>query len=181
MNAHWISPYRTDKNIGKAINDAITTLAAEPDDWIIHVDQDVLFLQPDTKGKILSILETTNYDILGCMTNRLGLSDQVIKTRSGEDSISKHVETAEWLWKWEQYSPAIKDTDCVAAMVMCFKVSTWQRLGGFDDNRINFDSLFCYRAQKAGMRMGIMRGIYVFHLYRWGQSDPSNYIKHLQI
>lgn len=179
MVAHWISPFRTDKNIGLAINEAITTLAASPEDWIIHVDQDVLFLQPDTKAHILNILETTDYDVLGCMTNRLGLLDQVFRSKFEEDSISVHVKTASEAFKYN--GDLVVDTDCVAAMLMCFKVSTWQRVGGFDEGKLSFDSLFCHRVKKLGLQIGVMRGIYIFHLYRWNQKDPQNYIKHLKV
>lgn len=179
MLIHWISPFRKDKNIGKAINEAIEQLKPGDDDFIIHTDQDVLFLLPDTKAHIIDILETTTFDILGCRTNRLGSSTQRVHGMFNEDSISKHISCAEALWKL--HGSDTHATEVVAAMLMCFKVSTWRRLGGFYENRLNFDYLFCIRAPKIGLKVGLMTGIYVMHLYRYGSKDSQNDIKHLEI
>lgn len=179
MKCHWISPYDRQKNIGGAINQAIEQLNAADDDFIIHSDQDVLILLPDTKAHIMDILETTDYGILGCLTNRLGSNDQLIMGMFNEDSITAHVARAKKVWEYNGSSVA--PAEVVAAMLMCFKVSTWRKLGGFDENRINFDWLFCTRAPRAGLKVGIMAGIMVFHLYRWNSKDPANDYKHLEV
>ena len=179
MKCHWISPYDRAKNIGGAINQAIEQLNAADDDFIILTDQDVLFLLPDTKAHIINILETTKYGILGCLTNRLGSTEQLVAGMFNEDSISKHVNCA--AAQWRICGPAIYPAEIVAAMLMCFKVSTWRALGGFDENRINFDWLFCTRAPKKGLKVGIMAGIYILHLYRYGSKDPVNDYKHLEL
>ncbi|MFA6087469.1 hypothetical protein [Mucilaginibacter sp.] len=188
VDVHWIQPYRTDKNIGKAINDAIVQICDLPDagthflqddDWVVLMDHDILFLQPDTKAHIMDILENTTFDILGCMTNRLGSDMQLVKGMFDVDSISTHIAQAEY--RWSAYGATVVATEVVAGMLMCFKVSTWQALGGFDENRINFDWLFCSRAPKKRLRVGIMAGIYIMHLYRWGSKYPANDYKHLEV
>lgn len=179
MKCHFISPYDRAKNIGGAINQAIEQLNAADDDFIIHSDQDVLFLLPDTKAHIMDILETTDYDIIGCVTNRLGSNTQCVAGTFNEDSITAHVAQAKR--QWEVYGSSVVSTEVVAAMLMCFKVSTWRALGGFDENRINFDWLFCTRAPKMRLKVGIMAGIYCLHLYRWNSKDPANDYKHLEV
>lgn len=179
MKFHFISPYDREKNIGGAINSAIEQLHAAEDDFIVLMDQDILFLQPDTKAHIIEILESTSFDILGCMTNRLGSNAQLVAGFFNEDSITAHVNQAKT--QWHVYGPTVVATEIVAGMLMCFKVSTWRALGGFDENRINFDWLFCTRAPKKRLKVGIMAGIYVLHLYRWGSVEPANDYKHLEL
>lgn len=180
MVVHWISPYRTDRNIGKAINEAIQQLQPADDDWIVHTDHDVLFLLPDSKADIIERLETqAEYDILGAGTNRLSLKHQVFPGMFEVFDISDHVNKAKELQ--ELHKGKVRPTnDGIAAMCMCFRYSLWKKVGGFKENRINFDTLFCHFAQKEGAKMGVMLGVYVFHLYRWGAEYPGREISHLR-
>lgn len=167
---HYISPFRSDKNLGKAINDAIEYFP-HLDDWIVMVDQDVLFLRPDSKAQIEEILETTDYDLLGCMCNRLGASYQRVPGMFEETDVLQHIECANILHN-ENYGKVRFVRHDLAAMVLCFKVSTWSKLRGFTENALNFDILFSHAARANKMKLGLMIGVYVFHLYRLGQ--PGN-------
>jgi GT2 family glycosyltransferase len=171
---HYISPFRQDKNIGKAINDAITQLSASDEDWVIHIDQDVLWLLPDSKSRLERILSTTEYDILGAVTNRLSMPYQLASNMFDETDIKRHIEVAKLL-----------DSDVVepymhilAAFCLCFKVKTWKQLGGFEDNSISFDTTFSLKAQMSGLKLGLCVGVYVFHLYRMLSDNPTRDIKH---
>ena len=179
MKLHWISPYATDKNIGKAINDAINTLKAADEDWICLTDHDILFLQPDTKAHIEQILLSTDFKVLGCLTNRLRMRNQLYERRFDyEGDISIHVDRAKEVWGAHEGS-VTETREPLAAFMLCFQRSTWAELGGFASERLNFDLLFGRRALKGGYKTGIMQGIYVFHLYRWGSKNPVTDINHL--
>lgn len=178
MKIHFISPYRTDKNIGKAINDAIIQLDAAPDDWIVHVDQDALWLRSDSKKQLEEILTVTDYDILGAMTNRLAAYTQRAAGMFNEFNIKKHVEVADLLHE-RNYGQVGAINDPLAAFCLCFRKSTWEQLGRFEENSIQFDYLFGCRALSFGKKLGLMWGIYIFHLYRINSADPANDIKHL--
>jgi|ERR1700744_363145 len=175
---HYISPFRSDKNIGKAINGAINQLKADSDDFICLLDHDVMFLRPDSKKQLEEILKTTDFDILGPVTNRLAMDYQLHPGVFDEDSITAHVAIAnqrhEDYYGQVNYYPHI-----AAAFCLCFRVSTYVKLGGFHENSIQFDSIFCARALNAKMKLGLMTGIYVFHLYRWGSKNPKQDCSHL--
>jgi hypothetical protein len=165
MKCHWISPYRKDKDLGKGINEAIEQLNAPDEDWIIHCDYDVMWLLPESKGDFIDVLENTEYDILGCMTNRLGLIEQRVVGMEKEDSLSAHINIA--AWKRRKKSAVLNAPRGIAAMVMAFKVSTWKTLGGFYEEMFNCDLMFCQGAMRMGMKIGIASHIYVLHRYRF--------------
>ena len=175
---HYISPYRSDKNIGKAINDAILQLNASDDDWIVHLDQDAMWLRPDSKKQLEEILLSTNFDILGPVTNRLAGYTQRAAGMFDEFNIKKHVEVADLLHE-RNYGEVGRVNDPLAAFCLCFKKSTWEELGRFEENSLQFDYLFGCRALSSGKKLGLMWGIYVFHLYRIQSNDPAGDIKHL--
>jgi len=178
---HWISPYSmsTPPNIGGAINDAIRQLNPADDDWLIHVDQDVLFLLPDTKRLIGEILADTNFDVLGATTNRLGTTYQLVPNTFKETDILRHIKWAKTL----QYSIGKKvepTKEHLAAFLLCFRYSTFKQLGGFVENVLNFDTIFSIRAHKMKKKLGIMEGVYVFHLYRLNEAVDQSAADHYE-
>jgi hypothetical protein len=181
VKIHYIQPYRTDKNIGKAINETIQNLRYEPDDFIILTDHDTLWLLPDSKAQVERILMGTDYDILGCMTNRIRSPEQLINGRFIEnDSIRDHIVLAEKCR--ENAGDYVKEAhNAVAAFCMCFRVSVWVRVSGFVENVLTFDSEFCREARvTCRAKVGIMCGVYVWHSYRLDKKNPKSYIKHLE-
>lgn len=183
MKIHYIQPFRTDKNIGKSINDAINDLRCNDEDWIVHVDQDVCFLRPDSKKQIEEILSTTDCRLLGVMTNRLNIKHQLHDSLFSEnDSIQHHLSIANE--RHDNYYGEVQDIKRgpIAAMVMCFKYSDWKSIGGFKENNIQFDIQFSDEIRLKGCKLGVMKGVYVFHLYRmWSNKDARFDTKHLEI
>lgn len=175
MSVHYISPYAIDKNIGGAINKAIRQLNASDEDWIVLTDHDVLWLLPDSKARLERILSNTEYDILGPVTNRLAMPYQLASNMFDVVDIKRHMEVAEML----QSDVVEPYPHILAAFCLCFRVSTWKQLGGFKENDVTFDLMFSLMAQKAGLKLGLMVGIYLFHAYRMWSDNPKLDIKHL--
>lgn len=175
---HYISPYRQDKNIGLACNSVITQLHADPADWIVLLDHDVLFLRPDSKAQLETILNTTEYDLLCPVTNRLGQDYQLVQGMFHVTDIREHIEVANRM-HFLNYGITVPTFNILPAFFLCFRVSTWLQIGYFHENTIQFDSLFSIRAMKLGFKLAIMPGIYVFHLYRMWSDNPAQDIKHL--
>lgn len=178
MVVHWISPYRQDKDIGKAINDAIKQLNPADDDFIVHCDYDALWLLPESKAQVIEILESTDFDILGPRTNRLGVTNQLVPGIYGEWDIIKHVEGAKLL-REGQGNNVRRVHEILAAFCLCFRVSVWKEQGGFCENNLQFDFIFCATAMQRRRKIGIMDGVYVFHLYRPLSANPAMDYKHL--
>lgn len=181
MSVHYISPYRCDKNIGLAINEAIKAITFNADDWVILTDHDMLWLLPDSKAQVERILAETDFDVLGCMTNRIRSKEQLVGGVFNEDDrVREHIRIAEKCR--EVGGNSVKTANgCVAAFMMAFRASVWAYTGGFTENAINFDRLFCDQARTGGAKIGIMQGVYVWHSYRLMSSNPKQQTSHLTI
>lgn len=176
IQIRFIQPFSQSKNIGFEYNQCISEL---PDDCYICLrDQDTLPLRSDFGNQVYQVInENPDYQIIGCLTNRLRAPYQLVKGRFSEDSnISNHIEIANQ--QWEQNSTLVTEVPGVAGMCMIFHKSAWEKIK-FEENSIFFDKNFCDKARKLGMKIGVSKGIYLFHLYRWGQTDPFSYKLHL--
>lgn len=173
---HWIQPYASDRNIGWAYNEQIKHI---PDDvWIGITDQDFMFLLPDTKAKIERIVSRNEFDLYGCLTNRLGGTHQLYNGEFSDDSnIRNHIKIASEV---QSQPDTVQETDInIAGCCMIFKKSTWSFVGGFEERSIIFDIQFGDAVKDAGGKLGIMTSIYGFHCYRLESDNPKYDSSHL--
>lgn len=175
---YYFTPARPDKNIGKAINDHIKTIPEE-DAWIVLRDCDTMFLTPNYSAHIEQIVEKykKTYDVIGCMTNRVGMKYQLLNGFLSEDTdVKNHMNLALKLEK-DSWCEVIKSPTYIAGFFMLFSKKAWlehpfeegsilmkKKVG----NKIEigfFDYWFSnYFYNKK--RVGIATGLYIFHLYR---------------
>lgn len=175
MNIYYTNGFNTDKKIGQAHND-FAELAPE-DSWLIFQDQDVCFLTPNTGRLIHDAIKRfgNDYDIMGVLTNRIGVNHQLYNGLSYNYDMMYHSDIARQLEKQECY---IKECDLVAGFMMIMTKFTWKDCGGFKPG-IHFDSMFCKEAKDMGHKLGILQNIYVYHHYRPGVENPSFNYHHL--
>ena len=157
---YWIEPYTADKKIGREYNNMVALM---PDhSWIGITDHDMCFLHPEQKKRIGQIVQENDYDLYGCVTNRLRSIEQApYRDMANEVDFVKHKKFAESVYEKHGKS-VVKADGPIAGMMMVFNKDTWEKVGGFAKNRIDYDVLF----SKAVGNNGIMQGIYVFHDYR---------------
>lgn len=170
---HHITPARKDKNLGLAINSLIKGL---PDkDWICLRDIDTL---PVNHVKFIeqceNIANDNEFQLVSCMTNRLGLTHQLVGGESSTNTdIQKEIDIGTGLEK--QWGSHVSATHMeVAGLMMLFPVWVWESVGGFREGGIihgsrMLDNVFYEAVKKKGYKVGIANGIYLFHLYRWGK------------
>ena len=176
---HYVSPWRAG-DIGGALNEAIAPL---PDDaWICVRDGDTLFLAPDWGTQVESIVEVhgDEFGLIGCMTNRLRAPYQLHGGKiSDEPSIEVHRRIADEHWR--AFGPTVQPLRAgpVAGMLMLFPRALWAGQPFVPRSRY-FDQEFTAAARLKGVQVGIAQGLYLFHLYRWGQPRPTEYVKHLE-
>lgn len=184
VNVHHITPGRADKNLGKAVNDIVRNLPEE--DWICLRDIDTVpayhytFFQ-----QCQEIAERGEFDLVGCMSNRLGLKYQLYGGKISEETdFLKHIKIGEQLSnKFGSYVHPINQT--IGGLFMLFPKKTWQTLGGFPEGAIRIkgkfvDFWFSYGALSKGLRIGLAQGIYLFHIYRMGKGNPRGNTAHLE-
>lgn len=175
---YYFAPFDPNKNIGRSHNEHCA-LVPNHDDWICVTDSDVLFLLTDTKNQISEIIKKhgENFQVYGCLTNRIASSHQQANGFSDNTDILFHKEIAKRLQQ-EKRLEVIETNINVAGFLMIFQKKTWDKYK-FSDNSIRFDSEFTDKVMRDGGKLGIMQGVYVFHDYRLGQNNPKFYINHL--
>lgn len=179
-----ITPYRTDKNIGKAYNERIAVL---PDDaWVIIRDGDCMYLTSDYGTIIEDIIAKygNEYSLIGAMTNRLGVKELCYNGEFSKDTdVFNHYLTANALKRKE----GIKEVDLCAGFFMMFKKETWTKVGGFSesmDDAPYTDKRFCAKIKAIGGKIGIAQNLYLFHAYRiWEKSHEKAWrsTQHLKV
>ena len=175
MQVHHITPARSDKNFGKAINDVIEWLPDE--DWICLRDIDTVPLHHRAFIKQCEqIAERGEYDLVGCMTNRLGLAYQLHKGKLSENwDLKHHIKIAHD--RFDQYGSEVEECEgTVAGVMMLFSKQTWHDIGRIPEGGVQIkgsfvDYIINERVRKIGGRVGIAPGIYLFHIYREWAKD----------
>jgi hypothetical protein len=177
VNVHHITPGRSDKNFGKAINTMIEGLPDE--DWICLRDIDTLPMYHEMFFKQCEEIAGMNeFDLVGCMTNRLGLKYQLYNGQmSNEHDIMVHREIAKKLY--EEHGSEVKSLNTtIGGLFMLFSKSTWKKVGGFPEGGISvnnsfIDHHFGQAVLKAKLKIGVAKGIYLFHFYRMEHGDNT--------
>jgi hypothetical protein len=188
---YYFTPASGDKNFGKTCNDHCNNVPND-DDWVCLRDGDTTFLTPDYPKQIESIIAKhgNEYDLIGCYTNRIGINYQTPDGKLSEDTnIKNHIKIAYQLKeKYEdQVFPLHKN---IAGFFLLFPKRAWkehkfeegllvtkkdydgQVRSGYIDYW--FSNYFARRK-----RVGIARGLYVFHVYRLFAPDRK-YQAHLR-
>jgi glycosyltransferase involved in cell wall biosynthesis len=178
IKVHYVTPYDTNKNFGRAINEACDI--CKPGEWVCVRDGDTMFLLPEWGALIDEAIykHGNDFDLIGCMTNRLNDTHQLHDGQlSDEMDIRVHFDIA--YSRMHVYGTQVIPTEGdIAGMFMLIPYRTIKSFY-FEENRIDFDREYCESLRSKGMRLGLMTGLYIFHLYRIWSSFPGKEIKHL--
>lgn len=172
---HYISPYATDGNIGRALNEACTLV---PDgDWICLRDGDAMFTTPDWGRTIDYVIREYGgqYDLFGAVTNRIGWKHHQVPGMMDVMDLRQHWEVGAMI---QANGPQVEPTtELIAGFFMLFSKATWSRTQFQEDRRRArlFDMDFSMKIK----RRAIIRGLYLLHLYRIWSDNPRGDIKHL--
>lgn len=165
---HFCSPYRTDKDLGRAYNDFLRMVG--DNDWVCLTDYDTMLLTPDACSMMEKYIDTyPSIGLFTCYTNRVAAcqTDQLYKGRVSEDpNILNHAEIASAL-----SNNPLSVTDVrhnVSGVLMLISKATWQEVGGFKEGVgcLGVDVDFSSRVKALGKRVVRMDTIYIFHYYR---------------
>lgn len=161
---NFIQPYSFELNIGKAYNEACEPLEG----WICITDQDTLKFD----GFARRVKEITDNamitQVITCRTNRIRADNEnIIHGLNDESDIGVHLKVFDALW--EEHGAKLDSTRMpIVGMCMIFHSSVWEKVK-FIEEAINFDSLFTTHCKQAGFTTHVAKGLYIFHLYRWGK------------
>lgn len=181
ITVHHITPGRSDRNLGKAINDIVRLLDA--DDWVCLRDIDCMPMYHEVFYEACEAMANSNKaDLIGCVTNRLGLPLQRIEGMYEETDIMQHRKKAIELYEKEGVRVDVVQ-DNIAGLMMLFSVKIWKKVGGFPEGNIMqngsfIDFVFSKKVRSYQGKIGIARGIYILHWYRMDKDrkDKSHLI-----
>jgi len=177
----YSSPYK-EGNIGGGYNEFCERVPSS-EDWICLTDADAMFLTNGYGSFIEKIVErNSDYGLIGAVTNRVRDERQCYDgSFSDEMNIRKHREIATDLMY--EHGTLVEPFHLVAGFFMLFQKKTWQEVGGFTENSITADKDFNGDVKRSGGKVGIARGLYMFHAYRIWESErlkAANSIDHLK-
>jgi len=180
MTVHHITPGKADLNFGKAINDVIEFVPNE--DWICLRDIDTLPLHHRVFFKQCEeIAESGEYDLVSCITNRLGVKYQLHNGELSDNfDIRHHLQIAND--RYNEYGSTVEESPGnIAGVMMLFSKQTWEDVGRFKEGGVQvngsfLDYIFSSTVKKIGGKIGIAKGIYLFHIYReWEENVRFGY------
>jgi hypothetical protein len=182
IQVHYLTPASSDKNLGKQYNIACQNIKND-DDWICLRDGDTMFLTPDWMTQIEDIIENygDKYDLISCYTNRLGLKHQLYQGKISTDfNVYTHLKIAEQL-RDQYWDTVVESPTYTAGLFMLFKKSLHHKipfsngLTSANGKQIFVDADFSQRVLANGYKIGLAKGIYLFHAYRIHQPDMRSF------
>lgn len=162
---HHCTPYRRDKDLGKAYNDCFR-MYAKPGDWICLRDIDTLFLTHDAPLIIEKYVEKhPDAGILTCFTNRIGNKDQRLVPETASIDIVTHLKLAKLYSSGDLESTQLEQP--ISGMLMVISYETWDKIKFTEGNKcLGVDNDYSKRILDAGLKIIRMDDLYIWHTYR---------------
>jgi glycosyltransferase involved in cell wall biosynthesis len=161
-------PYKKDKLLGQAYNEAMETVK----DWCLFIDHDVLMVNPLWYDMCCDAIDKIGYKAgwITATTNRIGCHWQQagnygIPVNKEEDDIKYHITLSKLIYTKngnDIYEPG-PYAPFSGFFILTHKAA-WEAAGGFAD-KWNCDNNYDLAIQKAGYGRYVMTGLYCYHLY----------------
>lgn len=167
-------------NISEGINRSVE--AVPEDAWVCIRDADTMFLTWRQQWQLERISQTTEFGLIGCMTNRCYPVHEMHGGQlSNEYDLLHHIEVAKALERdhWCEVKPVPDESPeglangegLIWGHLMMFPKRVWREAGGFSGHT-NHDIGFSRSVAGAGHRIGVASGVYIFHAFRPGMPNP---------
>lgn len=168
-----IIPYSTEKNLGKAYNEAMELI---PDDgYACFRDGDTMWLTPDYGMLLAKYVYAYPDAVLTCWTNRIHelAKGQLDKTAPNNDNITEHILHAKNCAQTPINAEPVSGPVSGFLMVVPKKVwllykftevQVYEKSG--PHNLLGVDNDYTNRIRAAGIPVLRMNSIYIFHSYR---------------
>jgi len=164
-----------DKNLSGYYNREVLSLPHE-DDWVIFQDRDVWWPHPHYMKQIEEVIQNhgKNFDLFTCMTNKVGTAYQVNPRMQKIEDSKEHYKCAVSMWRG--HGARIEDITSrspISGMVIIVKKALLTQGRKLKDGLLlGADNEFHYIAQESNKRIGLIKGVYVWHYYRG--NDPTD-------
>lgn len=164
MKVRYTIPYSTNKNLAEAYNLEISLGGAE---YIAFTDRDIWFPHPNFAQQIERVIEQHGEAVYTCLTNRVNCPWQRIDF-NGSDKEAEQ-------FSRELYANNVSavedhtDSQLMSGFVIIYPRRKWWGLP--DGGLLGVDNMIHNMAKAAGLRVLLMKGIFVWHYYS-GYTGP---------
>lgn len=167
------APKGHQKDLGWTYNKYMEILP-DDDDWACFLDHDAMFTTTDWFSQLEEIVaQNPQYALLSALTNRTGNTEQRVSNIDyNNQDICYHRRIGKIAQ--QQHRMAVVDVSnsrSISGVVILVKKAAWKKTGGFTPGFLGVDCDFSQRIVNSGQKVGIMTGIYVYHWYRFEDSD----------
>jgi len=158
--------YDVERNLGRAYNATMERLRAG--DWACFLDHDAMFTTREWYPQILAaIAEHPDAGLFAAVTNRIGRKSQIPRGAPESHDMREHFAFGAMLRdRHGSTAQDITDDSPISGVVMILSRETWERMGGFRDGFFGVDNAAHRDVAKAGRRVYLLSGLYVYHWYR---------------
>jgi len=168
----FFNPYSFDHKLFKAWDDYMA-LVLDPRDWVCMRDGDTMFLLPDWGHKIMHYIDKyPDTGLFTCYASRCHYKEQIRQgTETENTDLIYHRNQAEAVEK-ELHGKVKEMNRRVAGHMLVIRKSTWNRirLQVEEDSRmkdiLGVDTKISNAILQRGMKIRLMRGIYLLHYLR---------------
>lgn len=155
--------------LGEAYNNFMNQIG--DDDWACFLDHDAMFTTSVWYNQIERIIESRDdIGILTSCTNRVGNVEQIVFEKNSDESynhdITFHRKTGEGLAN-KYDTELIEANNGISGVLIVINKRTWKEVGGFSNGFEGVDRDIDLRSRKTGKKTFIMKGVYVYHWYRY--------------
>lgn len=170
----FFTPYSFEKKLFEAY-DRYMQLVSNPNDWVCFTDGDTAFLLPDFGHQVKTYIKHyPDTGLFTCYASRCHYSVQVRKgTEMNNPDILYHRRQAESIYK--ELHGHVKEIDRrVAGHLLVIQKKTWEqvrpevarKVTGQNKQILGVDTKISNAILKAGLKIRLMRGMYIFHYLR---------------
>jgi GT2 family glycosyltransferase len=157
--------YDVERNLGRAYREILARLP--PEDHCVFLDHDACWTTRDWYKQILKAIERyPDAGLFGAVTNRIGNKDQVVAgAPSGHDMAPHRIFGKALQDKHGTDATDVTDGHVLSGVVLCIPSaarSVIQIPNGF----FGIDNEMHRAVRRAGKRVYLLRGLYVYHWYR---------------
>lgn len=179
-------PFSPEKNLVKAYNDEMRRVP-DDNDFLAITDHDAHFTTYYWYNHILNYIK--KYPECGLFlgtTNRINKVNihQKAEMAIAGDNFEEHWKVGHFTWR--RFGNQIIDYSIpkpchFSGFLMVIKKSLWRKIGGFmpwdeRSNILGIDSRMHQNLYEAGEKVYVMKGIYMYHIYRFGKLEDKSHL-----
>lgn len=160
-----MTPYSLEGDLGRAYNEAVALL---PDDaWAAFLDHDAMLTTREWYRQLLeAIAFVPDAGAIVACTNRIAAPWQQVGDRDCHD-VATHRAFGAARARDVRTLLDVTDTKGFGGVLFAFSKATWREVGGFIEGAtLCVDHGFHFAARKAGRRIYLLEGLYVYHWRR---------------